>query len=483
VGNARARIDSHEGKKSDTCSLCGAWKGQLGGEPEPDLYISHLIQIMREVRRVLRPDGVFWINIGDSWGANWRGSGKDNASAKQLSVRGTSDFMGQQTKHPYKPLDMVLIPSQLAIAARTDGWYVRSMVVWDKKNPMPESLNGWRWERHKVKVRPRTRGSNKGSMPPQSHHAGQVPHRDGSFDTPSDTIWQDCPGCPKCSPNDGYVLRKGSWRPTDSYEFILMLTKTNHYFCDRESVLEQGVYPTGESRQGGDGHKSLNAGSRTTEGLHNKEWVGNGGRNLRSVWSFPTKPGKFNHYAVYPPRLPEICLKSSTSEKGCCPKCGSPWARVIEHHLENTDGWGKQTKDATGNLQGSDAVIRNAQGRAGDSVNRTLGWRPTCSCPPADPTPCRVLDPFSGAGTTALVAEQLGLDSISIDTSGEYIQMSRDRLVADEQKRIDEFVKQAKRAAKQYSNNGHKSVTALKLTTESTTKSTTEEVMPAKSNR
>ena len=354
------------------CIKCGAWRGQLGAEPTPELYIQHLIQIMREVRRVLRPDGVFWLNIGDSWASGQGtcfnpGGGSSSLighahlkseSSYQLDRHNKSDLI----QRGVKPLDVELVPEQLVLAARDDGWYVRSVLIWAKGvslsdeyngNPMPESVNGWRWERHRVRLSARTRGSNEESMPPQSHHSGQVPHRDGSFNKPSDTVWQDCLGCPKCEPNGGYVLRKGSWRPTDSYEHVLMLTKTNSYFCDREAVVERGVYPAGERRSGGDDHKSLNAGSRTTEGLHNKDWVGNGGRNLRSVLAIPTTGSKIKHFATFPPRLVEPLVKAATSEKGCCYVCGSPWARIVERSV------------------------------------RTIGWFPTCSCNTQhDPVPC-----------------------------------------------------------------------------------------------
>ncbi len=399
------------------------WEGQLGAEPTPDLYIEHLILIMREVRRVLRPDGVFWLNIGDSFARN---GGVPGGGNRALHMEGKQTRMLKvPTGTGLKPLDMVLVPSLLALAARADGWYVRSMAIWVKGvsfsdeyngNPMPESVNGWRWERHKVKT---------------------------------DTQRLECSGCPKCSANDGYVLRKGSWRPTDSYEFVLMLTKTGSYFCDREAVLESSVYPSGESRSGGNGHKSLNAGSRTTEGLHNKEWVGNGGRNIRSVWMFPTAPGKFKHYAAFPPRLPEICIRAATSEKGCCPVCGAPWARVIDKGLTAHDG-ATQTDYPTGSTASRLALLRQAaQDRGEEYVNsvQTIGWRATCSCPPADPIPCRVLDPFSGAGTTAMVAERLGVDSFNIDTSAEYIALSEERLADDEDKRVQVELKQIMRDA------------------------------------
>lgn len=461
---------------TNTCSKCGAWRGQLGNEPTPDLYISHLVQICREVRRVLRPDGVFWLNIGDSW-ASGKGtcfnpggglnSLEGHARLKDARVYSLNRWNKSDLEvQGMKPLDMVLIPEQLALALRTDGWYVRSLVVWKKDNPMPESVSGWRWERHEVRIKARTRGSNEGSMPPQTHHAGQVPHRDGSFDTPSDTIWQDCPGCPKCSPHGGYILRKGSWRPTDSYEFILMLTKTGSYFCDKEAVLERGLasseeryrYPFGDAK-----NEHLMATDNQTVPIGNR--VFNGGRNLRSVWEFPTKPYSGAHFAVFPPRLPELCVKASTSEKGCCPKCGSPWARVLGNRtVTGTEGWGVATEDHTGDLQGSQSTIREGHGRFGTTLSCTTGWLSTCQCSVPETSPCRVLDPFSGAGTTALVCERLGIDSVSIDTSPEYIKLSQDRLVEDEKRRIAEMVKLARKLARVQTSNpsdGHKEEVVL----------------------
>ena len=96
--------------------------------------------------------------------------------------------------------------------------------------------------------------------------------------------------------------------------------------------------------------------------------------------------------------------------------------------------------------------VNHIHDHGGLDKGRTIGWRPTCTCYPAssapDPVPCRVLDPFSGAGTTAMVSERHGLDSFSIDTSAEYVELSKARLIDDEQKLIDEFIKRAKRVGK-----------------------------------
>ncbi len=315
------------------------------------------------------------------------------------------------------------------------------------------SVNGWRWEKHKVKV-----GNNgRGREPARNTTEGRPQQDHDGREFQPDTQWDNCPGCPKCSTNDGYVLRKGSWRPTDSHEFVLMLTKTESYFCDREAVLEPNSSPEqlGHNLRYAKPYaafderaaKTGQPGNVNSVGKHARP--GNGGRNIRSVWMFPTAPGKFKHYAAFPPRLPEICIQAATSEKGCCPKCGAPWARVVAKGLTDHDG-GTQTDYPVGSTANRLALLRQAARERGEeysNVTRTVGWRATCSCPPADPIPCRVLDPFSGAGTTAMVAERLGRDSFNIDTSAEYIALSEERLADDEDKRVTAELKQIMRDA------------------------------------
>jgi len=458
VGNARARIGSHESKKSDMCVKCGAWKGQLGAEPSPELYIQHLIQVMREVRRVLRPDGIFWINIGDSWAGSGGAHKPEHANpgiSKSASRGGIP--RGDASYNSAKPLDMILIPQQLALAARADGWYVRSIPIWSKKSPMPESVSGWRWERHKVPQCPNCKSyssfrnrvckvcgwkksANRGEAEAWRAETGQQEHNeDGGFR--SDSFMVDCPGCPKCEKNDGYILRKGSWRPTDSYEFILMLTKTNNYYCDKYTVVEPITASTKKRVKSGLRHThpaDVGVGIPPVDtGVMGQRFGPDGGRNLRSVWEFSTTPGKFQHYAAFPPRLPEICIKASISEKGCCPRCGAPYVRVIERvvigKLEERpySGHGQLRSNGTDGDNGGQGTTLGQQ----DKISViTTGWRPTCSCEPADSVPCRVLDPFSGAGTTSLAAERLGVDSIGIDTSALYVQISKERLANDKLK-------------------------------------------------
>ena len=94
------------GERGRFCRRCGAWKGCLGLEPDPDLYVDHLVAVLREVRRVLRKDGTLWLVLGDSFAAK----------------------------------DLVGIPWRVAFALQTDGWWLRSDIVWQKPNAMPESV-------------------------------------------------------------------------------------------------------------------------------------------------------------------------------------------------------------------------------------------------------------------------------------------------------------------------------------------------------
>jgi DNA methylase len=286
------------------------------------------------------------------------------------------------------------------LAAQADGWYVRSMVIWAKPNPMPESVNGWRWERHQVKVgtsdEPTKESTNAGSL-----NSGAM----------TKAQWSDCPGCEKCSPNDGLVLRKGSWRPTDAYEHILMLTKTADYFGDAEAVKEAGSEASLERYKYAFHSKTRQVNQTTPEGM--RDYLP-GTRNLRNVWTFPTQPYPEAHFATFPERLPEICIKASTSDRGCCPKCGANWARVIEQTEEYRARMGGPGFSRDGDFINKGATASAYPAFSGER-QITKGWRPSCQCDAGEPVPCTVMDPFGGSGTTARVALKLNRRAVSVD--------------------------------------------------------------------
>lgn len=114
-------------------------EGQLGLEETPEEYVSKMVGVFREARRVLRGDGVLWLNIGDSYAAN--------RSYQVPSTKGGpkhSPAQGQSSNNKVpsglKPKDLVGIPWLLAFALRSDGWYLRQDIIWHKSNPMPESV-------------------------------------------------------------------------------------------------------------------------------------------------------------------------------------------------------------------------------------------------------------------------------------------------------------------------------------------------------
>lgn len=121
------------------CQLCNAWRGSLGLEPDPDLYVSHLVEIFREVKRVLRENGIFWLNIADSYAGGGRGGNPaDSPFRKQATNKGS---LVAPTPVPpgLKPKDLCLIPDRLRLALQRDGWWVRCVGHWIKRNAMPSS--------------------------------------------------------------------------------------------------------------------------------------------------------------------------------------------------------------------------------------------------------------------------------------------------------------------------------------------------------
>jgi DNA modification methylase len=123
---------------SEFCVWCSAWRGSLGLEPTPDLYVQHIVQVFREVKRVLRDDGTLWLNLGDSY----FGTGK--GPTPPTGIHGENGIpyptVGVYSDPVLKPKDLVGIPWRVAFALQADGWWLRSDIIWSKPNPMPESV-------------------------------------------------------------------------------------------------------------------------------------------------------------------------------------------------------------------------------------------------------------------------------------------------------------------------------------------------------
>ena len=207
-------------------------------------------------------------------------------------------------------------------------------------------------------------------------------------------------------------------RPTKAHEYLFLLTKRPRYYYDAEAVRVAASEPLGERAPAGIQHKRSHLQDMTASTLGSN--YGLGGRNLRDVWTIPTKSYPGAHFATFPPKLIEPCIKAGTSAEGCCPECGAPWVRATEKNWVATRPAKNNVNDPTG--------MANRDPERHVTTTKTVGWEPTCQCNAGEPVPCTVLDPFMGSGTTAEVARQNGCRCIGVELSEEYIGLAADRL-------------------------------------------------------
>ena len=114
--------------------------GQIGLEDTPEAYVARLVEVFREVRRVLRDDGTLWLNIGDSYAANRSYQVPSTKGGAKHGHGQAAGGKGSRVPDGLKPKDLIGIPWMLAFALRADGWYLRQDIIWSKPNPMPESV-------------------------------------------------------------------------------------------------------------------------------------------------------------------------------------------------------------------------------------------------------------------------------------------------------------------------------------------------------
>ena len=184
------------------------------------------------------------------------------------------------TTSRHKDGQLAGVPWRFALAMQAAGWRLRASNIWAKTSSMPESLRGWAWEQHRVKVEKSARAKD------ESYHAaafGDSPMgaRDGREFADHANEYANCQGCATCAPNGGLVLRRGSWRPTRSHEYLFQFAKGERYYADGEAVKQDAT-------------------SKPRDGV--SRWaVGNGRaapfplaqggfRNPRSVLHFPSEP-------------------------------------------------------------------------------------------------------------------------------------------------------------------------------------------------
>ncbi len=400
--------------------------GQIGLEPTPEEYVAEMVAVFREVRRVLRDDGTVWLNIGDSYAPVNRG---ENARPRRETMTGLqtgnphSDIPTRReliqgvARSGVKQKDLLGIPWMVAFALRADGWFLRAENIWAKRNCMPESVQDRTTRAHEHVFLLTKSGDDLF----WTHRCGA-----GSRKRPEpDYRWihratkEERSTAPAGWPEAG----KDTWRRVNLWD-------ASDYFYDAEAVKEEGAVPSGTRAAKGSNVRSE---LKDVNGRPPEYWEYTGTRNLRSVWWIGTKPFAGSHFAVMPTELAELCIMAGTSERGCCPACSAPWVRRTASEVSLSSGSGKSGRKPTGKGAGG---VQTESGdydiRMGPVVTTaTVGWQPSCDCPAADPVPCIVIDPFSGAGTTALVADRLGRSAIGIELNPDYAAMGSERVRAD----------------------------------------------------
>ena len=266
---------------------------ESGSEETPEEFVATMVKVFREVKRVLRFDGTLFLNLGDTYAAGnsysegmtkeiWDETHKDNYTSafKDRMERNTGKDIKVNTG--LKQGNLVGIPWRVALALQADGWILRQDIIWQKVNPMPESVQN------------------------------------------------------RCTKSHEYIFLLTQY---PDYYFDAEAIREKAVEGNDLGILR------GKSQNGpmADGNKvSCHAPSinqRIEQGIDSREGNPSGTRNKRDVWSIASQGYPGAHFATFPPKLIEPCILAGTSEYGCCSLCGSPYERLIEEAKRKTIGW------------------------------------------------------------------------------------------------------------------------------------------------
>lgn len=233
--------------------------GQIGLEDSVEEYIRKLVDVFREVRRVLKKDGTLWINIADSYAGSGRATKYKQGTNKGI----LGSYIAPMKLNGCKQKDLIGIPWELAFALREDGWYLRQEIIWYKPNCMPESVK---------------------DRCTKSHESIFLLSKSAKYYFDWETIQEPCVGFDKSSPRGS----NGTFRQNAGRR------KGN-----RKTFRGGGAYKGNASFDNGTDKQNETHGNRDNE---------TGLRRKRSVWSISTTGGGGEHYATFPQRLIEPCI-------------------------------------------------------------------------------------------------------------------------------------------------------------------------------
>lgn len=386
---------------------------QIGQERTPEEFIQTMVHVFTEGNRVLKEGGSLWLNLADTY---WGGKGQSggawqgdhlNGDGQNFTQKGQT--RPQDRRHPFiKPKDLVGIPWEVALALRNAGWYLRQDIIWNKPNPLPESMNDRCSKSHEYLFF-LTKGRNYffdqvAIMQPVKDVSAvrlsqDLGAQNGSQRTPGKTN-----GTMKAVPGkvEGMANKKSVWTVATKGFDGEFCTACRRYYEGR------------------------------TRGLIRTETVIEKGKEVkRNYCQCGRHDAWVAHFATFPEELIIDCIKASTSQEGNCATCGAPWERVTESAFDvDTDGDtnSRYEKGSTANRLAMKRQAAREQGLEYSSTRRTVGWKPTCACAREEKVRPVVVDPFMGGATTAMVALSLGCDFIGLELNQDYIDLATNRI-------------------------------------------------------
>jgi DNA modification methylase len=306
AGRQEVRGGAGDAIYRDTCRKCGAVRvdKQIGLEETIEEYVEKLVEVFREARRVLRDDGTIWLNLGDSYA----GSGgahaehhKNPGISKSHDRRGVPHHGARREPGRYlapeglKPKDLCMIPARVAMALQADGWWVRSEIIWNKTNPMPESVTD----------RPTT-AHEKIFLFSKSGNTKHWYHRDKPY---SNEV--------KEKPSPDYRWKKEKTREEVDKEpdnlggwSRINLWRGHDYYYNAEAIMEKSVTDpkSASSMTFGSLEGKNNTPEKARADRVGKKWEYSEKRNKRNVWTVATKPYSGAHFATFPEDLIKDCI-------------------------------------------------------------------------------------------------------------------------------------------------------------------------------
>jgi DNA modification methylase len=362
-------------------------EGQIGLEDHPRLYINKMVEVLSECKRVLKPTGTIWFNIGDSYytksgsgtGNNFENRHEQLDNGKGNLTRAHNEIRGKYKTNWLQSKQKLLIPYRIAIACQDElGLVIRNDINWVKQIANWKDKNSW------------------GSSMPSS-----VKDR---LNNNSESIFL-------MTKNKKYFFDLNKIRiPHNSLNDLNRRNNMNYYKKETESKYSNTYL---------DGNK---------KGRNRKEFYNSNGKNPGDCLMFPLEPSHENHFAQFPFTLPDFCIKAGCPEK-VCSKCGAPIIPVYE--VENNE----EKKEHDGENIKYHSIEHESNNRRGFNSTRIWyppkrkfkGYKPSCSCNEGTKKGV-VLDPFMGRGTTGIVAIRNNVDYIGIDLNKDYANIAEERI-------------------------------------------------------